>query len=96
MTNGMMFGINEHMSILRDLKRYNMLADISRKAQNILSHSPLMMKRLPSKNVTLVPVKETVYLEVSNSLSVIVLKVSRIIGSLRLPTSAILMEIRVD
>src|SRR5688500_17860508 len=64
-TSGTRFGINEHNNIRKERNRYSMHKAISMKAQNILSFSPLMMKLLPSRKVTLVPVKVTLYFDES-------------------------------
>ena len=55
-TNGIRLGISEQINILADLNKYNMHKAISKKAQKILSFNPLMINRLPSKKVELVPV----------------------------------------
>ena len=60
-TNGITFGINQQMSTLKDLNKYSMHKAINAKAHMILSFKPLMIKRLPSKNVMLVPVSCTLY-----------------------------------
>ena len=54
--NGTTLGINEHTNILNDLNKYNIHKVIKAKAYKILSFKPLIIKLLPSKNVTLVPV----------------------------------------
>ena len=56
---GIKFGNKEQINILKDLNKYSIQMAINKKAQKILSFSPLMINLLPSRNVILVPVKET-------------------------------------
>ena len=60
-TNGIKLGIKEQSKILKDLNKYNIQTEISKKAQNILCFNPSMMNRLPSRKVMLLPVNLTLY-----------------------------------
>ena len=62
---GMILVISEQIRIRNDLNRFSIQTAINRKAQKILSCKPLMIKRLPSRNVTEAPVSCTEYFEVS-------------------------------
>jgi hypothetical protein len=53
---GMIFGIKEHTSIGKDLNKKIMQTAINKKAQKIDSPKPFIIKLLPSKKVTLLPV----------------------------------------
>ena len=55
-TSGIRLGNKEQIRIRILLKRYNMHAAINIKAQTILCFSPAMIKALPSRKVTVVPV----------------------------------------
>ena len=53
---GTTFGINEQMSIGKDLNKNNIQIAINKNAQKMDCPSPLIIKLLPSKKVTLLPV----------------------------------------
>ena len=55
-SKGIILGIREQIRIRADRNKYNIHNAINKNAQRILSFSPLRIYRLPSKNVTLVPV----------------------------------------
>ena len=67
-TSGTKLGINEQSRMRNDLNRYNIHKAISPNAYIMLSFKPLMIKVVPSRKVTPVPVKVTLYLEVSKIL----------------------------
>ena len=53
---GTIFGTKEHIKIGKDLNKNNIQKAINKKAQNIDSPNPRIIKLLPSKKVTLDPV----------------------------------------
>src|SRR5689334_20505437 len=63
--NGIIFGMREQSNILKERNKYNMQSAIRRKAKTMLDFNPLMIKALPVKKVTLVPVKVILYFDVS-------------------------------
>src|SRR5690349_10321656 len=65
--SGMTLGISEQNKMRNERNRYNMHNAMSPKAQSMLSFSPLMMKRVPSKNVTEPPVSSTLALRLPQS-----------------------------
>ena len=65
-SNGTILGNNEHINMGKDLNKNNMHNAINKKAQKIDSPNPRIIKLLPSKKVTLLPVICIVYLELSN------------------------------
>ena len=67
MISGMTLGASEHNRIRNDRNRNSIQPAISTNAHSILSRSPLIIKLLPSKYVTLVPVNSTWYLVESKS-----------------------------
>src|SRR6185503_20796717 len=68
---------------------------INKNAHMILSFRPWMMKLLPSRNVTLVPVSITLYFAVSPNISFALAWIlSRIFGNRLLPTSAMFTLMR--
>src|SRR5438067_12723219 len=67
-TSGTKLGIKEQSQIRNDLNRYSIHKAINPNAYIMLSFKPLMIKVVPSKKVTPVPVMVTLYLEVSKIL----------------------------
>src|SRR5665647_1346529 len=94
-TNGIKLGIREQINIRTDLNKYNIHKAINKNAHKRLCFKPFIIKVLPSKKVMVVPVNVTLNFEVSKSSLVRFLIPRRINGSLSVPTSAILMLIRV-
>ena len=54
--NGTILCTKEHINIGKDLNKNSIHNAINKKAQNIDSPKPVIMKLLPSKKVTLLPV----------------------------------------
>src|SRR5450631_519542 len=94
-TNGIKLGMSEQIKILNDLNKYNIHNAINKNAHKRLCFNPFIIKVLPSKKVTVEPVKVILYFEVSKSSFVLFLIPSRITGSFLVPTSAILILMRV-
>ena len=92
---GMILGIKEHIRIGKDLNKKIIQKAINKKAQKIDSLNPLIIKLLPSKKVTLLPVISTWYLVVSKSALVTLSIFAKNMGNLALPISFMLTEILV-
>ena len=94
-TNGITLGISEQIKIRNDLNKYSMHKAINKNAHNRLCFRPFIIKVLPSKKVIVEPVNVILNFEVSKSSLFYFLMPARITGSFFVPTSAILILMRV-
>ena len=86
---GTILGTKEHIKMGKDRNKKIIQIAINKNAQRIDSPNPFIIKLLPSKKVTLLPVISTLYLLVSKIAFVALSILCKKIGSAALPMSFI-------